>query len=41
MVRRRSLALLLRQMAAETGPEPSVTVQPGLVLRSSTGPAAA
>jgi len=38
-VGRSSLALLLRQLAAGTRPEPSVTVAPRLVLRSSTGPA--
>ena len=38
---RRSLALLLRRMAAATQGEPSVMIQPSLVLRSSTGPAVA
>ena len=38
---RRSLALLLRRMAAATQGEPSVMIQPSLVLRSSTGTAVA
>jgi DNA-binding LacI/PurR family transcriptional regulator len=36
---RRSLDLLLRRMAGDDSPEPSVTVAPHLVLRSSTAPA--
>jgi DNA-binding LacI/PurR family transcriptional regulator len=38
---RRSFALLLRRMATATQGEPSVMIQPSLVLRSSTGPAVA